>query len=359
MIRFIEKFASKEVVSVERHGETDRPKRRETESVKSPEKTDTGDKVRYNSSNIFEAVFRKYGLIKDDAPEVSEANEIPSKKTDGKALHARIEHDKILDTDNKEKRAEKEVDSPNIFEAVFRKYGLIRSDASDVSKANEIPEKKQDGKYLHIRIEYDEVPDTDNKERNAEQEVLNKTRELTDEEKDFVKKALGWGDKQIAKCTIEENSLNEGKIVIHYRTDRCDLEGKRAENGVLYVRKRIEYNGIIIEGVFPKFDSVFSTYLSPENQKSNAYAKECNAKLKEAIKNDPELRSRFTDEQLKDIENNRTPTGYVWHHNEEPGKMELVKREDHDRTIGGAAHTGGNALWGPDSVDNARKGESF
>ena len=31
---------------------------------------------------------------------------------------------------------------------------------------------------------------------------------------------------------------------------------------------------------------------------------------------------------------------------EETGKMQLVKVEDHDRTQGGAAHTGGKALWG-------------
>ena len=36
----------------------------------------------------------------------------------------------------------------------------------------------------------------------------------------------------------------------------------------------------------------------------------------------------------------------MWHHNEETGKMQLVKIEDHDRTQGGAAHTGGKALWG-------------
>ena len=151
---------------------------------------------------------------------------------------------------------------------------------------------------------------------------------------------------------VEESSENK-------ETDRCDLEGKTSENGVPYVRRTIEINGVKIEGVFPKFDSIFDTQLSPENYKSKAYAKECNAKLKEAIQNDPELRAKFTPEQIKDIEEGRTPTGYVWHHNEEPGKMQLVKREDHDRTMGGAAHTGGNSLWGADSVDNGKKGESF
>ena len=58
---------------------------------------------------------------------------------------------------------------------------------------------------------------------------------------------------------------------------------------------------------------------------------------------------------LEDIENGRTPRGYTWHHSEEPGKMQLVKTEDHDRRIGGAAHTGGNSIWGNKSVDNSNQ----
>lgn len=179
------------------------------------------------------------------------------------------------------------------------------------------------------------------------------TRELTEDEKQAIKDKLGWFDEKIKKCTIDKDG------VIHYKTDRCDLEDETSENGVPYERRRIVINGVVIEGVFPKFDSLFDTELAPDNLKTKAYAKECNAALKETIANDPELRSKFTSEQLKDIEERRTPTGYVWHHNEEPGKMQLVKREDHDRAIGGAAHTGGNSLWGADSVDNGKKGESF
>ena len=194
----------------------------------------------------------------------------------------------------------------------------------------------------------EETEDDDSLEYNEDG-----TRELTEDEKQDLKDKLGWSDEKLKKCTIDENG------VIHYKTDRCDLEGKTSENGVPYERRTIEINGVKIEGVFPKFDSAFDTELTPDNYKSKAYAKECNAKLKEAVENDPELKSKFSPEQLKDIEESRTPTGYVWHHNEEPGKMQLVKREDHDRAIGGAAHTGGSSLWGPDSVDNSKKGESF
>lgn len=208
----------------------------------------------------------------------------------------------------------------------------------------------------------DETTESNNSEsdelRNQEESDLPEynedgTRELTENEKQELKEKLGWSDDKLKKCTIDENG------VIHYKTDRCDLEGKTSENGIPYERRTIEINGVKIEGVFPKFESAFDTQLNPDNYKSKAYAKECNAKLKEAIENDPELRSKFTPEQIKDIEEGRTPTGYVWHHNEEPGKMQLVKKEDHDKTIGGAAHTGGNSLWGADSVDKSKKGENF
>lgn len=198
----------------------------------------------------------------------------------------------------------------------------------------------------------DEFDDADDKSNDSEYNE-DGTRELTDEEKQYLKDKLGWSDEKLKKCTIDADG------VIHYKTDRCDLEGKTSENGVPYERRTIEINGVKIEGVFPKFESAFDTELDSDNYKSNSYAKECNAKLKEAIENDPELRKKFTEEQLKDIEEGRTPTGYVWHHNEEPGKMQLVKREDHDRVIGGAAHTGGNSLWGADSVADNKKGEIF
>ena len=222
----------------------------------------------------------------------------------------------------------------------LKKYGIVKETVSEENGDKDVDAENQDNDDSGI-------------ENNNECEDEKETRELTDEEKQWLKDTLGWSDKQIDKCTIDEDG------VIHYRTDRSDLEGKTSENGVPYERKQIVINGVKIEGVFPKFDSVYTTELSPEKQKSNAYAKECNANLKEAVQNDPDLRSKFTKEQLDDIENGRTPNGYVWHHNEEQGKMELVKKSDHDRTSGGAAHTGGSVLWGPDSNNNASKGEKF
>lgn len=222
----------------------------------------------------------------------------------------------------------------------------LNRDNRDNSKNDETGEEPENKKEPENNKD---IPnEVDNTEYNEDG-----TRELTEDEKQAIKDKLGWSDEKLKKCTIDKDG------VIHYKTDRCDLKGKTSENGVPYERRRIVINGVTIEGVFPKFESVFDTELAPDNLKTKAYAKECNAALKEAIANDPELRSKFTPEQIKDIEEGRTPTGYVWHHNEEPGKMQLVKRENHDRAIGGAAHTGGNSLWGADSVDNSRKEEHF
>ena len=104
----------------------------------------------------------------------------------------------------------------------------------------------------------------------------------------------------------------------------------------------------MIEGVFPKFDAVFSAKL-PDNlllaSDSKQFA-ECSKQLNKAIEANPALKKKFNPEQLKMISDGKVPRGYVWNHNEDLGKMELVKREKHDPT----PHTGGKAIWGGGSA---------
>ena len=98
-------------------------------------------------------------------------------------------------------------------------------------------------------VDVGENQDKVNAESDGNHEYLEnnegKTRELTDEEKQMLRDKLGWSDEKLKKCTIDKDGI------IHYRTDRCDLEGKISENGVPYERKVIEINGVKIEGVFP------------------------------------------------------------------------------------------------------------
>ena len=168
----------------------------------------------------------------------------------------------------------------------------------------------------------------------------------------MIKDKLGWSDEKIAqKCRIDKDG------VVHFK---CRSE-KGNDSGIEYEKKTIEINGVKIEVTVPKFDSKFDTQLSEENYESSNSKQfsECNKKLKEAIENDPELKAQFTDEQLEDIANGDTPRGYTWHHNEEPGKMQLVKTEDHDQCIGGAPHTGGNSLWGNKAREKTQEGVQF
>lgn len=124
------------------------------------------------------------------------------------------------------------------------------------------------------------------------------------------------------------------------------LEGESHPiTGVDFILKEIELpDGTLIEGVFPVFDSAFDAKLddSQYTQSDAQHFKEANSQLKEEVKNNPELRGIFSTEQLEQIELGDTPDGYVWHHSEETGKLQLVDSNDHAQT----GHTGGRSIWG-------------
>jgi DNase/tRNase domain of colicin-like bacteriocin len=117
------------------------------------------------------------------------------------------------------------------------------------------------------------------------------------------------------------------------------------ESGVPYEEKVVHLpNGETIEGVFPDFDETYAGQLPDDMLLSSDYVQfdYMNEQLTASIANDPSLMSAFTDEQLSQIAAGETPDGYVWHHSEEPGRMELVDEQTHDE----ARHTGGRSLWG-------------
>lgn len=217
----------------------------------------------------------------------------------------------------------------------FMQFAEINWQESSLAKlAKEISNKSMDITELDKPLSNAKINDS------AEKKEI---RPLTEKEKNDIQQKIGWSDEQMKKCTIDQ----EG--VIHYKCDNEDLEGKKHEpSGVEYVRKSVEINRVKVEVVVPDFDSAFDVQL-PEDllKESNPRQfKECNQQLKDAINKDPELRKRFTEEQLEDIMDGKTPEGYTWHHDAETGKMQLVETKIHDRTQGGAAHTGGKSIWG-------------
>ncbi len=137
--------------------------------------------------------------------------------------------------------------------------------------------------------------------------------------------------------------VNETK---HLTTIREDLKGKTYPGtDVMYKSHTFRLEGQKVEGVFPVFESKFDTYLPKNLWKASDtdQFKKCTERLQQRIERDPEFAKQFTPRQLEQIKNGEPRiSGLTWHHNEVPGKMQLVKADVHAT----CRHTGGKSLWG-------------
>jgi hypothetical protein len=119
------------------------------------------------------------------------------------------------------------------------------------------------------------------------------------------------------------------------------------ETGVPFVEKTVELpNGQVVEGTFPVFDSKFNVMIAEELylESDDVHFKVANDTLYQAIQEDPKLAQQLglSQADVQALANGQTPEGYTWHHNEEPGLLQLVDEEIHEQT----GHTGGRSLWG-------------
>lgn len=137
---------------------------------------------------------------------------------------------------------------------------------------------------------------------------------------------------------------------INIITQNEALEGDRHPiTGVLFERRVITLpEGEKIEGVFPRFNSLFDAQI-PEDLylKSDYYQfKECNRQLLHAIDTMPSFKKLFSKEQIEQIRegvfDGTAPDGFVWHHDAECGRIQLVDADIHSTT----GHTGGRLIWG-------------
>lgn len=142
-----------------------------------------------------------------------------------------------------------------------------------------------------------------------------------------------------------KNEVKEHEIE-RIKTINSHLEGTtHPESGVPYVSDIVELpDGRIIEGVFPEFESIVDIQLPEEllQESDTKQMRYCNEQLKKMLEENPELREKFTERQLEQIEAGYKPEGYTWHHHQETGKMQLVEYSKHDVS----RHTGGKSLWG-------------
>ncbi len=143
-----------------------------------------------------------------------------------------------------------------------------------------------------------------------------------------------------------ENGSREMKLLRHIPTINEGLAGQTyPETKVEYQKRSFLLDGERVEGVFPKFDSKFDTMLPKEfrNASDTEQFQHCTQQLQKQIEGNPEFATLFTPRQLEQIQNGEPRiSGLTWHHNETPGKMQLVDAVDHSV----CRHTGGRSIWG-------------
>lgn len=148
------------------------------------------------------------------------------------------------------------------------------------------------------------------------------------------------------KTKAFENNNKEVNSPRHLSTIREDLEGQRYPGtNVEYRRRVFSLNGEKVEGVFPVFHSKFDVCLPKDlrTASDDDQFKYCTQRLARQVESDPEFAKQFTPRQLEQIKNGEPRiSGLTWHHNEIPGRMQLVDANEHST----CRHTGGRSLWG-------------
>lgn len=178
--------------------------------------------------------------------------------------------------------------------------------------------------------------------------------EIKQQEIDLHMSPSDIGKEAWKKADIEEKTTYSDApryVITRNETLENDLH---PITGVGFERKIIELpDGEKIEGVFPKFESIFDAKI-PENlylQPDKVQFKECNRQLSQELEKNSELKKKFSEEQLEQIRDGvydgTAPDGYVWHHDAVAGRLQLVDFETHSRT----GHTGGRSLWGGGSTN--------
>ena len=180
---------------------------------------------------------------------------------------------------------------------------------------------------------------------------INSEKMIKETTKTAAKEVVEESTEKTAKEIVEKGAMaTDRKIYRYIECRNQSLEGtSHPITGIEFARKRVDNGSAeIIEGVFPKFDSAFDTKLPKELYKESNFKqfKRANSDLIEKIDSTPELRNKFSLEQIEQIREGVTtgaaPDGYIWHHNEEMGVLQLVDEAIHSKT----GHTGGRDIWG-------------
>ncbi|MCB2343408.1 HNH endonuclease, partial [Clostridium estertheticum] len=173
--------------------------------------------------------------------------------------------------------------------------------------------------------------------RKADELVYNMNKSLN-----FQPKLAGVGDiylppeeSKFFKNQISKITGKGGAEGVDEATGRLNMAGKtHPVSGVQF-----DANG------FPKFKSEYDTNLDPADylKSRGTHFDRAGKSLYDEIQNNSELASKFTQNEIAIFKEGGVPKRFTWHHNQEPGLMELVDRTLHRQT----GHNGGFSIWGP------------
>ncbi|MEN2467918.1 HNH endonuclease [Ornithinibacillus sp. JPR2-1] len=152
---------------------------------------------------------------------------------------------------------------------------------------------------------------------------------------------LSWGWALPAAKAIVKTK-NGKKVVKQFL--KSSEKWIKVVNGKLAGKKHPKTGVKFNKNGFPVFPRQYQTTLPTANLKSTnaTQFKYANKQLKASFDKSPSVRSKFNSLQQQDIRNGKTPRGYVWHHHENRGLLQLVDRNLHGKT----GHTGGKSIWG-------------
>lgn len=176
---------------------------------------------------------------------------------------------------------------------------------------------------------------------------LDVSKPTIDVDKQVVPNPATWAP-TVDVDTLDTTAITPDASSDHYfiETINAELDGENHdETRVPFESQTIELNnGDTVTGVFPDFNEVTAVTI-PESLylESDYYQFEAaNSVLAQRVEVDPAFRAQFSSMQLEQIALGETPDGYVWHHHETPGRLELVDESIHANT----GHTGGRLIWG-------------
>lgn len=178
------------------------------------------------------------------------------------------------------------------------------------------------------------------KVQNAVNEVSNSEfRELAEAEKQVLRESTHLSESAINNIRVDSEGNYYLKCINEGLADR-----EHKITNVKYVEKTINVDGVDIIVVVPEFPFAFEVNIPPEMWETGdaKIFKECTEQLKDYLETHPEMKTHFNEQQLEQIMNGEPYIkGYSWHHNEVPGKMQLVETKIHSTS----SHTGGNQIW--------------